>query len=246
MLCFPNNDFILRNRNFLHLGYHIFSWGLPIVGLIIVLSMKKFGSYALNPFCGVLYPQGETWVDWAFYSGPILGCIVFGTTLMAISITRFAIVQLRYEKSRWSELIHLVRLVVMVIFTWLNFVFYLIYRVYLEVHYNDLYSDISVQVLCSIATETDCPFNTGFNYPLYIIAIIAIASVGVCIFLTMCTTRSSVVLWWRILSGLKEPQTFMHHTLSIVRDSSSSAMGSTTDQAASTSNPGEAADNSRL
>lgn len=46
------------------------SWGLPLVGLIALLSWKKLGGNAIHPFCGLIYDKDNSWVDWIFYSAP--------------------------------------------------------------------------------------------------------------------------------------------------------------------------------
>jgi hypothetical protein len=82
------------------------------------------------------------------------------------------------------------------------------------------------------------------NYPFYIVSLIASMSTGACVFLTMCTTKvctahhghasqhqermcvqtirvswsqqSSVVLWIRLLSGLRHPRSFVSHVRLVV------------------------------
>jgi hypothetical protein len=49
----------------------VFCWGVPLAGLITMLSMKKLGADGINPFCQVRYQdKNESWVDWVFYTSP--------------------------------------------------------------------------------------------------------------------------------------------------------------------------------
>jgi hypothetical protein len=51
--------------------FHVFCWGVPLAGLITMLSMKKLGADGINPFCQVRYQdKDESWVDWVFYTSP--------------------------------------------------------------------------------------------------------------------------------------------------------------------------------
>lgn len=47
----------------------------------------------------------------------------------------------------------------------------------------------TTQIVCSLLTGTDCPYDVVLNYPFYIVSLIASMSTGACVFLTMCTTK---------------------------------------------------------
>ncbi|ELR24895.1 uncharacterized protein ACA1_175710 [Acanthamoeba castellanii str. Neff] len=231
MLCFHKHEWVRRWSRYIHYGFHVFCWGVPLAGLITMLSMKKLGASGITPFCQILYDRDESWIDWVFYTAPILFCIFVGTILMVVSIVRFAVVQLKYERSRASELIHLFRLVLLVAFVWLNNVFYLAYRVHTEADFDAIFDSFNAQVSpldsplscsenadtrVSLLTGTDCPYDVVLNYPFYIVSLIASMSTGACVFLTMCTTKSSVVLWIRLLSGLRHPRSFVSHVRLVI------------------------------
>ncbi len=48
---------------------------------------------------------------------------------------------------------------------------------------------INIQVYCSFLTGTECEYDPVLNYPFYLVTLMASLSTGVCIFLSMCTTR---------------------------------------------------------
>jgi hypothetical protein len=50
--------------------FHVFCWGVPLAGLITMLSMKKLGASGITPFCQILYDRDESWIDWVFYTAP--------------------------------------------------------------------------------------------------------------------------------------------------------------------------------
>jgi hypothetical protein len=55
----------------------LFCWGVPAVGLIAMLSMKKLGADSINPFCQIRYNnKDESWVDWVFYTTPSTGIVL--------------------------------------------------------------------------------------------------------------------------------------------------------------------------
>ena len=112
---------------------------------------------------------------------------------------------------------------------------------------------INIQVYCSFLTGTECEYDPVLNYPFYLVTLMASLSTGVCIFLSMCTTRvcptarptrswegwgtnrqrwlivqSTLVLWWRLLKGLRHPRSFIAHTRLIVTSHGSSSSSSST------------------
>lgn len=46
-----------------------------------------------------------------------------------------------------------------------------------------------IQVYCSFLTGTECEYDPVLNYPFYLVTLMASLSTGVCIFLSMCTTK---------------------------------------------------------
>ncbi|ELR24894.1 Frizzled/Smoothened family membrane region protein [Acanthamoeba castellanii str. Neff] len=215
MLCFSKHEWVRRWSRYIHYGFHVFCWGVPLAGLITMLSMKKLGADGINPFCQVRYQdKDESWVDWVFYTSPIMFCLFVGTILMIISVTRFTIVrQAAFALLQPTSLK-------------LQFMFYVAYRIYVEDMYNTVTNSL---VYCSFLTGSECDYDPVLNYPFYLVTLMASLSTGVCIFLTMCTTRSTLVLWWRLLKGLRHPRSFIAHTRLIVSSHGSSSSSSTMD-----------------
>jgi hypothetical protein len=128
-------------------------------------------------------------------------------------------------------------------------VFFISYRAYVETIWDQLYDSLATQVACSLLTGTECEMDGALSFPFYIVSLVASLSTGVCIFLTMCTTKvpyttrpscnhwcahrkrvcavrcgavcvvrrqSTLVLWLRLLRGLRHPRTFVAHTRLVI------------------------------
>jgi multisubunit Na+/H+ antiporter MnhC subunit len=95
-----------------HLFYHIFAWGAPLLGVIIVLAgtvrltnstpptppitshtrsvvlagAQSFGALPAVPYCFV---AGNEWWQWTIFYIPVVSCLIIGTILIIASVIRF-------------------------------------------------------------------------------------------------------------------------------------------------------------
>lgn len=176
-----------------HLFYHIFAWGAPLLGVIIVLAGTSFGALPAVPYCFV---AGNEWWQWTIFYIPVVSCLIIGTILIIASVIRFIRVRFRFKGQEGQKIAQTARLLLLIVMYWLLLLYPVIYRIYTRASEDEIADAVEQQVTCSANTGTACEQEHRLNVGSWFLMLIDLGAHGFVVFVG-CLSWEMIYFWWR-------------------------------------------------
>ncbi|KAL6071601.1 hypothetical protein QOT17_006037 [Balamuthia mandrillaris] len=198
MLLLINCKLSRDNLNKVEKWYHLFGWGLPLIGTIVPLAAHKMKASPTLPWCFIYDEDTDWWLYGNFYI-LVTGSWFFGSLILLSVIAYLLKRTYDFRKESGMPVTQFIRLAILLASFWVLSSFVIAYRFYGTGIKTSVESALEHQIRCSAITGAECSLEERPNYGFLFWTSFVLSNFGTISFLVLGTNKSVFPFWRDLL-----------------------------------------------